>query len=270
METNTAHKIHIPLQKEAEIAIQVSDLNVSFGSTEVLKGISLNFQKNKVNCIIGPSGGGKSTLLRSLNRMNDDAVKIKTSGEVNFNKSNILNGVKNLTQLRKDIGMVFQSPCVFPKSIAENVLFGIEQHKKLSKVEKQTIVETNLKAVSLWPEVHNRLTQSGKSLSIGQQQRLCIARTLATEPEILLMDEPTSSLDPISTRSIENLMEHLKENYTVILVTHNIAQAKRISDTIFFICGGKLIESGSKEEFFNNPQKAQTKSYLQDETCVCR
>jgi len=270
METNTALKLNMQTPEKMEVCINISNLNVSFDTTHVLKDITLDFQKNKVNCIIGPSGGGKSTLLRSLNRMNDDAEKIKTSGTVNFNNQNILNGVKNLTQLRKDIGMVFQSPCVFPKSIVENVLFGIQQHKKLTKTEKKAITEKNLKAVALWPEVHNRLKDSGTSLSIGQQQRLCIARALAIAPKVLLMDEPTSSLDPIATRSIENLMEQLKEQYTVILVTHNIAQAKRISDHVFFICNGQLIESGAKNAFFNNPKKAQTISYLQDETCICR
>lgn len=270
METNTAHKINLPVLDEAEITINISNLNVSFGATQVLKDISLDFKKNKINCIIGPSGSGKSTLLRCLNRINDNAEKIKTTGVVNFNNQNILNGVKSLTQLRKEIGMVFQSPCVFPKSIIENVVFGIEQHKKLTKSEKLSIAEENLKAVSLWPEVVNRLKDSGNSLSIGQQQRLCIARTLAIEPKVILMDEPTSSLDPVTTRAIENLMERLKEKYTIILVTHNIAQAKRISDQVFFICGGQLIEEGPKDAFFNNPQKAQTKTYLQDETCICR
>ncbi|WP_452225055.1 phosphate ABC transporter ATP-binding protein [Lacinutrix chionoecetis] len=270
MKSNAAYKLEVPVLEKEAIALQISDLNVSFGANQVLKDISMAFHKNKVNCIIGPSGGGKSTLLRSLNRMNDDAEKMSISGAVNFNNSNILNGVKNLTQLRKDIGMVFQSPCVFPKSIAENVLFGIQQHKKINKQEKRSIVENNLKEVALWKEVEHRLKDSGHSLSIGQQQRLCIARALAIEPEIILMDEPTSSLDPVSTRSIENLMERLKENYTVVLVTHNIAQAKRIADHVFFICDGKLIESGSKADFFNNPKKPQTKSYLQDETCICK
>lgn len=266
---NTAHKLKVSLQDELDIAIQVSSLNVAFGTKNILKDITINFHKNKINCIIGPSGGGKSTLLRSLNRMNDDADNYNISGCINFEDENILH-YKDLTQLRKDIGMVFQDPCVFPKSIAENVLFGIQQHRKLSKLEKQSIIETNLKAVSLWPEVKDRLTDSAHTLSTGQQQRLCMARSLAIEPKILLMDEPTSSLDPISTRSIENLMERLKEDYTVILVTHNIAQAKRISDQVFFICGGKLIESGKNDDFFNHPQKPQTTSYLQDETCICR
>ena len=270
METNAAHTLEIPIPEKMDMAINISNLNVSFGTNHVLKDISMNFVKNKVNCIIGPSGGGKSTLLRSLNRMNDDVEKITTTGTVNFNENNILNGVKDLTQLRKEIGMVFQSPCVFPKSIVENVLFGIQQHKKLTKSEKHSIAEENLKAVALWPEVHNRLKDSGTSLSIGQQQRLCIARALAIAPKVLLMDEPTSSLDPIATRSIENLMARLKEKYTVILVTHNIAQAKRISDHVFFICDGQLIESGASDTFFNNPKKPQTKSYLRDETCICK
>ncbi len=270
METNTAQKIQIAVPEAAETAMKVSNLSVSFGENEVLKNISLDFLENKINCIIGPSGSGKSTLLRSLNRINDGIEKMKTTGAIQFNNQNILNKVTNLTQLRKDIGMVFQSPCVFPKSILENVVFGIQQHTKLTKSEKQVIAQENLKAVSLWPEVMNRLKDSGQSLSIGQQQRLCIARTLAVAPQIILMDEPTSSLDPVTTRAIENLMERLKETYTIILVTHNIAQAKRISDQVFFMCNGQLIESGTKDAVFNTPKKEQTKSYLKDETCVCR
>jgi len=249
--------------------LAVTNLNVSFSEIDVLKNISITFQKNKVNCIIGPSGSGKSTLLRSLNRINDDAHKIKTSGTIHFNNENILQKNQDLTELRKNIGMVFQSPCVFPKSISENVTFGIQQHRKLSKAEKATIVEENLKKVSLWSEVHTRLNESGNILSIGQQQRLCLARTLAIQPKIILMDEPTSSLDPLSTRAIENLMVALKETYTVILVTHDISQAKRVSDHVFFICNGELIEEGNKDQFFNIPQKAETKEYLKNEACIC-
>tara|TARA_A100000171_G_scaffold52535_1_gene71396 strand:+ start:15871 stop:16683 length:813 start_codon:yes stop_codon:yes gene_type:complete len=270
METNTARKINAGIEEEAEVSIKISNLNVFFGVNHILKDLSLDFQKNKVNCIIGPSGSGKSTLLRSINRINDGTEKLKVTGAVHFNEKDILNGVTNLTQLRKDIGMVFQSPCVFPKSILENVIFGIQQHKKLTVSEKQDITEETLKAVSLWPEVMDRLKDSGQSLSIGQQQRLCIARTLATAPKVLLMDEPTSSLDPVTTRVIENLMERLKKRYTIVLVTHNIAQAKRISDQVFFMCNGQLIESGTNDMFFNTPKKEQTKSYLKDETCVCR
>lgn len=270
MEASTAHTRPIAMGNEVNVAMKVSNLSVAFGDTPVLQNLSLNFHKNKINCIIGPSGSGKSTLLRSLNRINDHDPKIKITGGVHFNNKNILNGMRDLTQLRRDIGMVFQSPCVFPKSILENVLFGLQQHKKLSNSEKHSIAEEHLRAVSLWPEVTHRLNESGNSLSIGQQQRLCIARTLATAPKILLMDEPTSSLDPVTTRAIENLMERLKEEYTIILVTHNIAQAKRISDHVFFMCNGQLVESGTKNEFFDNPTKPQTISYLQDETCICR
>tara|TARA_R100000306_G_scaffold12141_2_gene14178 strand:+ start:2126 stop:2917 length:792 start_codon:yes stop_codon:yes gene_type:complete len=258
---------NIPAQSLCDLTI--SNLSVWFTDVEVLKNISINFKRNKVNCIIGPSGSGKSTLLRSLNRINDDVHKIKTSGTIYFNNENILQKNQDVTKLRKNIGMVFQSPCVFPKSISENVTFGIQQHRKLSKAEKTSIVEQNLKRVSLWPEVHTRLHQSGNILSIGQQQRLCIARTLAVQPKIILMDEPTSSLDPLSTRAIENLMITLKETYTVILVTHDINQAKRVSDHVFFICNGELIEEGTKDHFFNAPQREETKEYLKDEACIC-
>jgi phosphate transport system ATP-binding protein len=257
------------LNEAKEVSISINNLCVSFGASQVLKNISINLYKNKVNCIIGPSGSGKSTLLRSLNRINDDVVNIKTTGEVSFLNSNILEKNQDITKLRKDIGMVFQSPCVFPKSISENIIFGVQQHRKLSKSEKSNIVEHNLKAVSLWPEVSSRLKDFGTSLSIGQQQRLCIARTLAIMPKVILMDEPTSSLDPISTRAIESLINELKKKYTIVLVTHNIAQAKRIADHVFFICNGELIEEGPKNLLFLNPKKEQTKSYLKDETCNC-
>ena len=252
-----------------EVSISIHNLCVSFGASQVLKNISIDLYKNKVNCIIGPSGSGKSTLLRSLNRINDDVINIKTTGEISFLKVNILEKNQDLTSLRKDIGMVFQSPCVFPKSISENIIFGVQQHRKLSKSEKSHIVEHNLKAVSLWSEVCSRLKDFGTSLSIGQQQRLCIARTLAIKPKVIVMDEPTSALDPISTRAIENLINELKKTYTIVLVTHNIAQAKRIADHVFFMCNRELIEEGPKDLLFSHPKKEQTKSYLKDETCNC-
>jgi phosphate transport system ATP-binding protein len=267
----TAQKIieNISENKIHQHYISISNLNVSFGSQHILKNISLNFQKNKVNCIVGPSGGGKSTLLRSINRINNDDYNLIINGSILFNNEEILIKNKDLTKLRKEIGMVFQSPCVFPKSIKENVLFGIENHSKLSQAEKDSIVEENLKAASLWDEVSTRLNESAKSLSIGQQQRLCIARTLAVKPKILLMDEPTSSLDPISTEAIEVLMNRLKAEYTIILVTHNISQVKRIADELYFICEGELIESGSKDVLFSNPKKEQTRTYLFNGTCNC-
>lgn len=255
--------------KVSEHDIIISNLNVSFGNQLVLKNINLSFLKNKVNCIVGPSGSGKSTLLRSINRINNEEINLKVSGSIFFEKDNILKKEKNLTQLRKDIGIVFQSPCIFPKSIQENVLFGVQQHKKLSKKDKNAIVEENLKAASLWNEVHLRLSEPASALSIGQQQRLCIARALAVKPKVLLMDEPTSSLDPFSTRAIEDLMNNLKENYTIILVTHNLNQAKRIADELFFMCKGELIESGSKDNLFLKPKKEETKAYLFNESCNC-
>lgn len=255
--------------KIGAIEIAISSFSVSFNDIEVLKDISVPFYKNKVNTIIGPSGSGKSTLLRSINRINNTTEGIATKGTIIFNSKNIFEDTDDLNNLRKDIGMVFQRPCVFPKSILENVVFGVQHHKKLSKSEKLKIAEKYLKAVSLWKEVSNRLNDPASSLSIGQQQRLCIARAIAIEPKVILMDEPTSSLDPISSKTIENLIQSLKKQYTIILVTHNISQAQRISDQVIFMCEGNIIETGNVEKLFNAPEKIQTKTYLSDNFCNC-
>ncbi|NER14763.1 ATP-binding cassette domain-containing protein [Leptobacterium flavescens] len=257
------------IKNNTETIINVSGFNVTFGETRVLKDIAVSFYERQVNCIIGPSGSGKSTLLRSINRINEGTDQIDINGMISFKNTDIYGKDRDLTLLRKEIGMVFQRPCVFPRSILENVVFGIQHHQKLSKAEKLEIAETQLKAVSLWTEVSSRLHEPAHSLSIGQQQRLCIARALAVKPSVLLMDEPTSSLDPVSSRVIEELMSELKKEYTIVLVTHNIAQAQRISDHLIFMCEGKVIESGDKEKLFCNPDKIQTKTYLKDEYCDC-
>ena len=255
--------------KTSEEIIKIEGLQVWIKENHILNSIQLNIPKNKITCIIGPSGSGKSTLIRSINRINDDVDGITTQGKINFNGNSILEKDSDVASLRTAIGMVFQKPCVFPKSIKENVLFGIQHLKKLSKLEKLQIVEENLKAASLWKEVSHRLNDKASSLSIGQQQRLCIARTLAVKPEVILLDEPTSSLDPLSTRAIEDMMVQLKEKYTIVFVTHNISQAKRIANHLVLICDGKVIEQGSAPAMFSCAKDPQTKAYLKDEYCAC-
>ncbi len=253
----------------AKTAVEMAGFHTWIGQAHILRDVNAKLEANRINGIIGPSGGGKSTLLRSINRMNDDTDGLANKGRILIDGRDVLAKDEDVIRLRTEVGMVFQKPCVFPKSIAENVLFGVSHQRKLSKTEKADIVETNLKAVSLWKEVEHRLDAQASSLSLGQQQRLCIARSLAVNPRILLLDEPTSSLDPVSSRSIEDLMTSLKGNYTIILVTHNIQQARRIADKLIFICDGKIIEQGSKTQLFQNPTHEQTKKYLQEEFCDC-
>lgn len=250
-------------------AVQIHDFHVWFGDAHILQGIDTAFREYCVNCIVGPSGSGKSTLIRSINRMNDEAKNYRFKGAISLNGQNILTKSLNVTRLRTEVGMVFQRPCVFPKSIFDNVLFGIQHLRKLSRQEKQQIVEETLKSVSLWKEVSHRLHDKSASLSLGQQQRLCIARTLAVKPKMLLLDEPTSSLDPVSTRAIEALMLELKKTYTIVLVTHDIRQAQRVADYLIFMCNGRIIEQGPKRRLFTQPQKEQTRQYLNEEYCDC-
>lgn len=269
MKSNSQMKI-IRSGKVAEsvTALSTNNLNVWFNGAHVLNNVNTEILKQKITCVVGPSGSGKSTFVRSINRINDDVESARVEGQILFNETNIYD-IDDLAILRSKIGMVFQKPCVFPRSIAENVLFGIQIQKKLSPAEKLEIVEENLKAVSLWKEVSHRLNDSATSLSVGQQQRLCIARCLAVKPEIILMDEPTSALDPVSTRAIEQTILELKKRYTIIFVTHNIQQAERISDQLIFLCDGKIIEQGPVNELFQNPRNSQTKEYLKNEFCDC-
>lgn len=249
--------------------LNITGFNVSINKTNILKDINLKVPKNQITCIIGPSGSGKSTLIRSINRINDDVLGYEKQGNIQFQNTSIFEKNIDVANLRKDIGMVFQKPCVFPKSIAENVLFGIQHSKKISKIEKSEIVEKQLKAAALWAEVSERLDERGNSLSIGQQQRLCIARTLAMEPKLILLDEPTSSLDPVSSRAIEEMMLDLKKHYTIVFVTHNIEQAKRIADRIVFMCEGEIIEQGTANDILKKAKHPKTRSYLVDEYCDC-
>ena len=248
--------------------IQVRQFNAWFDQVQVLKDINLQFNQHQINCIIGPSGSGKSTLIRCINRINDDVATFKHQGEILFKGNNIF-AEQNVPTIRKQFGMVFQKPCVFPNSVQENVLFGLQFNKTLSLQQRQTIMQEKLKAVALWNEVQQRLDAPATDLSLGQQQRLCIARTLAVNPQVLLLDEPTSSLDPISSRAIEDLMLQLKHRYTIIFVTHNILQARRIADRLIFMCDSQVIEQGDKEQLFNNPVKQQTWDYLNNEYCYC-
>ncbi|SHI67762.1 phosphate ABC transporter ATP-binding protein, PhoT family [Clostridium amylolyticum] len=241
--------------------IKTENLNLYYGNHQALKTINMDIDKNTVTALIGPSGCGKSTFLRTINRMNDLIDSVKIEGRVLFEEKNIYEEY-DVINLRKRIGMVFQKPNPFPMSIYENIAYGPKIHGIKSKAKLDEIVEKSLKGAVLWNEVKDRLKKSALGLSGGQQQRLCIARTLAVEPEVLLMDEPTSALDPISTTKIEELMDELKKKYTVIIVTHNMQQAGRISDNTAFFLNGEVIEYGKTEDIFYKPRDKRTEDYI--------
>jgi len=241
--------------------IKTKDLNLYYGSNQALKNVNITIEKNNVTALIGPSGCGKSTFLRTINRMNDLIAGVKITGEIFYEGKEIYTDY-DVTELRKKIGMVFQKPNPFPMSIYDNVAYGPRIHGMKNKKMLDDIVEKSLKGAVLWDEVKDRLNKSALGLSGGQQQRLCIARTLAVEPEVLLMDEPTSALDPISTLKIEELMDVLKKEYTVIIVTHNMQQAGRISDSTAFFLSGEIVESGKTEDIFYKPQNKKTEDYI--------
>jgi len=243
--------------------LKIENLNLHYGEKHVLKNIEMEISKNSITALIGPSGCGKSTLLRCLNRMNDLIETTRIEGRIMYNgKIDINNPKLDVTQLRRKIGMVFQKPNPFPKTIYENIAYGIRIANKVSKSEIDGRVEEALKKVGLWKEVSDRLKDSGMALSGGQAQRLCIARTIATRPDIILMDEPTSALDPISTQTIEELTLELKENYTVVIVTHNMQQAARISDSTAFFYLGELIEYSPTKVMFTRPAQKRTEDYI--------
>lgn len=242
--------------------IEARNLNLWFGDAHILKEVSMKIRRNKVTALIGPSGCGKSTLLRCFNRLNDLIDHTKISGEVTFDGENIYANGNDVVLLRKRIGMVFQKPNPFPKSVYENIAYGPRVHGINNKKELDRIVEKSLKDAALWEEVRDRLNNSALGLSGGQQQRLCIARTLAVDPEVILMDEPCSALDPIATAKIENLIEKLKQQYTVIIVTHNMQQAARVSDDTGFMYLGKLIECGTTTQIFEHPEEDLTENYI--------
>lgn len=238
------------------------DLCLWYGENQALKHINLNIPDKSITALIGPSGCGKSTFLKTLNRMNDFVPNVKISGEVNYAGNNIFDRQVDVNELRREVGMVFQKPNPFPMSIYDNVAYGPRTHGITKRVELDEIVERSLQSAAIWDEVKDRLKKSALGLSGGQQQRLCIARALAVEPKVLLMDEPTSALDPISTLRIEELALQLKEKYTIIMVTHNMQQAVRISDYTGFFLLGELVEFGKTEELFSQPQDKRTEDYI--------
>jgi phosphate transport system ATP-binding protein len=243
------------------LGIEVKDLDFYYGNSQALHNINIDIKSNKITALIGPSGCGKSTFLRTLNRMNDLIDNTKTNGQILYG-TNILTKEVDIVELRKNIGMVFQKPNPFPKSIYENVIYGPKRHGIKDKASLDELVETSLKGAALWEEVKDKLHKSAYDLSGGQQQRLCIARVLAVKPQIILMDEPTSALDPISTLKIEELMEELKKKYTVVIVTHNMQQAGRISDYTAFFLNGVLVEFDLTEKIFYNPKDKRTEDYI--------
>jgi phosphate transport system ATP-binding protein len=245
-----------------EQKVSVRNLKFYYGPSLALKNISLPLYANKVTAFIGPSGCGKSTLLRVLNRMYDLYPNQKAEGEVLLDGVNILRPEEDLNLLRARVGMVFQKPTPFPMSIHDNIAFGIKLYEKLPKSELDDRVEAALKRAALWGEVKDKLNASGLSLSGGQQQRLCIARTVALRPEVILLDEPCSALDPISTAKIEETIDELKENYTIAIVTHNMQQAARVSEHTAFMYLGELIEFGVTAQIFTSPEKKQTQNYI--------
>ncbi|OFZ22586.1 MAG: phosphate ABC transporter ATP-binding protein [Bdellovibrionales bacterium RIFOXYA1_FULL_36_14] len=241
--------------------LQVKNLNAWFGDHHVIKNISLDYMTNTISAIIGPSGCGKSTFIRCLNRIHEEVPSAKATGEVIMQGKNIYDA--DVVSIRKNIGMVFQKPTPFPAmSILDNVLIGVRLQEKLKKARLMDIAENCLQKAALWDEVKDKLNKPGTSLSGGQQQRLCIARSLALNPPILLMDEPTSALDPIATAKIEELMDNLKKEFTVIIVTHNMQQAARIADFTSFFVLGDLIEHGPSTEIFTNPKNKKTEDYI--------
>ena len=244
------------------VKVKVENLNFYYGDFQALKNINIEIHENKITALIGPSGCGKSTFIKTIDRMYDLIEDTRADGHIFFDEMDILKSDVDVVELRKRIGMVFQKPNPFPKSISENVLYAVKRHGDVNKVAFNEIVENSLRKASLWDEVKSKLHQSAFSLSGGQQQRLCIARTLATKPEVILMDEPTSALDPIATSKIEELLQELKKEYTVIIVTHSMQQAARISDYTGFFLNGELIEFGNTKDIFTNPKDKRTEDYI--------
>lgn len=241
--------------------IAISDLDLYYNEFHALKNINLNIKSKEITAFIGPSGCGKSTLLKSLNRMNDLVEGCKITGQVLLDGEDIYAGM-DINLLRKRVGMVFQKPNPFPMSVYDNIAFGPRTHGIKNKAELDNIVETSLRNAAIWEEVKDRLKKSALGLSGGQQQRICIARALAVQPEVILMDEPTSALDPISTSKIEDLVLELKKDYTIVMVTHNMQQATRVSDTTVFFLMGEIVEYGDTEELFAMPKNKKTEDYI--------
>jgi phosphate transport system ATP-binding protein len=244
------------------IVFNIKNLNLWYGADMALKNLNLEIRQHHITAIIGPSGCGKSTFIKTLNRMVDLVPSVKVQGEILYNGSNIIDPSYNVVELRTDVGMVFQKPNPFPKSIFDNVAYGPRIHGIKNRKQLYEIVEKSIRGAALWEEVKDRLNENAYSLSGGQQQRLCIARCLAVEPDVILMDEPTSALDPISTLKIEELIQELKENYNIVIVTHNMQQAARISDKTAFFLNGEIIEYSDTDVIFSNPTEQRTEDYI--------
>lgn len=255
-EEKTSEQKKMPEHKK----MVVEDFNLWYGTSLALKNVNIEFQEKKVTAIIGPSGCGKSTLLRCLNRMNDTIPSVRTEGKIWLDGHNIYENNSDSVEIRKKVGMVFQKPNPFPFSIENNIYYGCQVNGL--KVDKKEVVERSLKQAALWEEVKDRLERNGLSLSGGQQQRLCIARALAIEPDIILMDEPCSALDPLATAKIEDLIGQLKKDYTVIIVTHNMQQAARVSDYTAYMYLGEMIEFGKTTQIFEKPKEESTEKYI--------
>ena len=253
---------HAQAHAEAQALLTIKNFNCWYGDFHAVHNINMDIAKNRVTAFIGPSGCGKSTFLRWINRMNDLIPGARAEGVVDLHGENLLDKSTDVVTLRRKIGMVFQKPNPFPKSIYDNIAFGPRLHLKLTKGETDDLVESSLKGAALWNEVKDRLKQSALGLSGGQQQRLCIARAIAAQPEILLMDEPCSALDPKSTVAIEDLMDELKKHYTIAIVTHNMQQAARASDYTAFLFEGDLVEFGDTRKVFTNPDNERTENYI--------
>ena len=253
-------KVNLPVEERAKLSVR--NLNFYYGNFHALKGINLDIPENKVTAFIGPSGCGKSTLLRTLNRMFELYPEQRAEGQILLDGKDILSSGEDVSLIRAKVGMVFQKPTPFPMSIYDNIAFGVRLFETLSRVEMDERVEWALKKAALWTEVKDKLNQSGSGLSGGQQQRLCIARGIAIKPEVLLLDEPCSALDPISTGKIEELIHELKSDYTVAIVTHNMQQAARCSDYTAYMYLGDLIEFGPTAELFMKPQRKDTEDYI--------
>ena len=258
----------VPVQEEgnapddSDVVFDVRDLDVSYAGKVALRGVTMKVFRNRVTAFIGPSGCGKSTFIRCFNRMFELYPEQRAEGEIIMDGSNLLTSKEDVSLIRAKIGMVFQKPTPFPMSIYDNIAFGVKLFESLPRVEMDERVEWALKKAALWTEVKDKLKQNALGLSGGQQQRLCIARAVALRPEVLLLDEPTSALDPISTSKIEQLIEELKQDYTIVIVTHNMQQAARVSDYTAFMYLGELIEHDTTETIFSNPSKQQTEDYI--------
>lgn len=245
-----------------EVKMSVKDLDLYYGQKQALKNINMDIHSNAITALIGPSGCGKSTFLKTLNRMNDLIDNVRIKGQVTLDGEDIFDKNMDVTMLRKRVGMVFQQPNPFPMSVYDNIAYGPRVHGIKNKAKLDEIVEESLRGAAIWDEVKDNLKKSALRLSGGQQQRICIARALATKPEVILMDEPTSALDPISTTKIEDLMEELKRQYTVVVVTHNMQQAVRVSDYTAFFLVGDMVEYGETKELFTYPKDKRTEDYI--------